>query len=381
MKRPDTQRREPAQVIALFAISLVAMLAMVGVAVDGGTLYLQRRTAQNAADAAALAGTRALLQAGMTVPLPSASLQISAEICKYVLANSFGVTPTATAYWVDTSGLPLGATPTISLPTGCSPSTSTSNSIPTGVAGVHVDVTIGPYNTYLVGIIGLRQLQAQASATAQVGLLAIPHTDITPLAGCGPDMLTNGNSPTPSVNIMATDSLGNLTNNIDTALYNSTPATDLVLQGSQMSQNENSTCPKWNGSSSAWKGQIDPSSIPGSFELPATGLPVPVATGNSNIDSIIVSMCLSIYGPGHDPTSTGPGADKCFLLVPIAVPPDPLNDAHIVTLACFSIYDGGSGTQKWRGILHQPSDCPYGIDLPTGTAGDTNNETKVLLTS
>jgi len=104
MKRPDTQRREPAQVIALFAISLVAMLAMVGVAVDGGTLYLQRRTAQNAADAAALAGTRALLQAGMTVPLPSTSLQISAEICKYVLANSFGVTPTATAYWVDTSG-------------------------------------------------------------------------------------------------------------------------------------------------------------------------------------------------------------------------------------------------------------------------------------
>ena len=375
MKRPDTQRREPAQVIALFAISLVAMLAMVGVAVDGGTLYLQRRTAQNAADAAALAGTRALLQAGMTVPLPSASLQISAEICKYVLANSFGVTPTATAYWVDTSGLRLQD---ISLPSGCSGSTS--NSIPTGVAGVHVDVTIGPYNTYLVGIIGLRQLQAQASATAQVGLLAIPHTDITPLAGCGPDMLTNGNSPTPSVNIMATDSLGNLTNNIDTALYNSTPATDLVLQGSQMSQNENSTCPKWNGSSSAWKGQIDPSSIPGSFELPATGLPVPVATGNSNIDSIIVSMCLSIYGPGHDPTSTGPGADKCFLLVPIAAPPNPLNEANIVTFACFSLYDGGSGTQKWRGILHKPSDCSYGFFPPSWTFGNTNNETEVFLT-
>ena len=65
------------------------MLAMVGVAVDGGTLYLQRRTAQNAADAAALAGTRALQQT-----TGASTIQISGEICKYALANQFGVTPT-----------------------------------------------------------------------------------------------------------------------------------------------------------------------------------------------------------------------------------------------------------------------------------------------
>src|SRR5438445_7896405 len=130
MKRPDVQRREPAQVIALFAISLVAMLAMVGVVVDGGTLYLQRRTAQNAADAAALAGARALQQA-----TTSATIQIG-EICKYVQSNSFGVTPTATAYFVNTSGSPLGAN---LLPSGCPGSTSMpTGSIPTGSSGVRV---------------------------------------------------------------------------------------------------------------------------------------------------------------------------------------------------------------------------------------------------
>src|SRR5205823_5381541 len=99
MTRRETTRREPAQVIVLFAIALIAMLAMVGVAVDGGTLYVQRRTAQNAADAAALAGARALQQA-----TASPTGAIPAEICKYILANNFGVTPTVSAYYVDVNG-------------------------------------------------------------------------------------------------------------------------------------------------------------------------------------------------------------------------------------------------------------------------------------
>jgi hypothetical protein len=366
MRRPNLKQRESAQVIALFAIGLVAMLAMVGVALDGGTLYLQRRTAQNAADAAALAGTRALQQ----TPGPS-TLQISAEICKYALANQFGVTPTVSAYFVNTSGSSLG---TITLPTNCSGSTS--NAIPTGSSGVHVDIQVGPYNTYLVGIVGVRQLQAQAAATAQVGLLAIPNPDITPLAGCGPDMLTRGNSATPFVNLMLTDNV-----NINPALYYPTATTDLVLQGSQMSQQENATCPKWNGTASAWKGQIDPSGIPGAFVIPDGGLNVPVSTGNSNIDSIISSLCVSLYGSDADPTNTGASASKCYLLVPIATPPNPTDNAHIVTLACFKIYDGGNGQEKWRGILYPPNACTYGVYLPTWTFGNLNNETRVLLTT
>ena len=43
--------------MVMFALALVGILAMVGLVIDGGYLYVQRRTAQSAADAAALAGT------------------------------------------------------------------------------------------------------------------------------------------------------------------------------------------------------------------------------------------------------------------------------------------------------------------------------------
>lgn len=44
----------------MLAIMLLALLAMLALVLDGGTLYLRRREAQNAADAGALAGARAL---------------------------------------------------------------------------------------------------------------------------------------------------------------------------------------------------------------------------------------------------------------------------------------------------------------------------------
>src|SRR5215210_5473266 len=44
------------QAMVLIALCMLALVAFVGLAVDGGSLYLQRRTAQNAADGASLAG-------------------------------------------------------------------------------------------------------------------------------------------------------------------------------------------------------------------------------------------------------------------------------------------------------------------------------------
>ena len=355
-------RREPGQVIVLFAISLVAMLAMVAVTVDGGTLYLQRRTAQNAADAAALAGTRALQQA--TVQNNST---IADAVCTYVLANSFGVTPTARAYFVVTSGTNnLGP---LALGVGCGPSPA--NWIPNGASGVHVDITIGPYNTYLAGIVGVRQLSAEASATAQVGVLSIPNPDLAPLAGCGPDMLVNGTSPDPFVNILNAD---------NRSINESLVGVDLLLQGSQMSQNENASCPKWNTNSSAWKGKIDTSGITGPLTPP---MQIPVDTGNGLIDDVISRVCESIWGvgpPSHDPQGSNAGDDVCFMLIPIAAPPNPADEANIVTLACFSLYDGRSGTNKWRGILHKATDCKYGVYPPIWTYGNGVRETQVLLT-
>ena len=370
MSRANCRHRAPAQVVALFALGLLSFLALVGVVIDGGTLYLQRRTAQNAADAAALAGTRALQQATL-----QSNGTIGDAICTYLLSNSFGVTPTATAYFVDTSGATnLGS---ISFSSGCS--ASPSSWIPNGASGVHVDVTVGPYNTYLVGIVGLRQLTAKAAATAQVGVLSIPRPDLAPVAGCGPDMLINGQSPTPFQNILNPD------NTINSTLFSPPAASpvDVILQGSQMTQNEiapqGANCPVWNGSSSAWKGKVNIGGVTGPLTPP---FPLPVDTGNGTIDTAIINACIALYGAAGDPTGQTATSSQCYLLVPIAAPPDPLNQANIVTLACFKLYDGGSGPQKWRGILVQinSNTCSFGVYPPTWTFGNTFSETQVMLT-
>ena len=56
MKRMDRPSSERGQLLAFFAIALVAIIGMVGVVIDGGTTFVQRREQQNVADAAAMAG-------------------------------------------------------------------------------------------------------------------------------------------------------------------------------------------------------------------------------------------------------------------------------------------------------------------------------------
>jgi Flp pilus assembly protein TadG len=54
-------RANDGQIIVIFALGLVAMIAMVGLVLDGGSTFAQRRGQQNAADLAALAGANDFL--------------------------------------------------------------------------------------------------------------------------------------------------------------------------------------------------------------------------------------------------------------------------------------------------------------------------------
>ena len=53
--------RERGQILVLFALSAVVMIAMVGLVLDGGDTYAQRRDEQNGADLAAMAGANAYM--------------------------------------------------------------------------------------------------------------------------------------------------------------------------------------------------------------------------------------------------------------------------------------------------------------------------------
>jgi Flp pilus assembly protein TadG len=80
------------QTTIMFALLAVPMIGMLGLAVDGGVYLYARRTAQTAADAAALAGARQVSQqraaqgevAALTTANGTGSLTPSVEDCAYV---------------------------------------------------------------------------------------------------------------------------------------------------------------------------------------------------------------------------------------------------------------------------------------------------------
>jgi Flp pilus assembly protein TadG len=66
-EHPTGERRDRGQILVLFALGLVAIIAMVGLVLDGGDTFAQRRGQQNGADFAALAGANAYMNRSGTV--------------------------------------------------------------------------------------------------------------------------------------------------------------------------------------------------------------------------------------------------------------------------------------------------------------------------
>jgi Flp pilus assembly protein TadG len=88
---------ESGQSIVIIAVAMVAIISMAALVLDGGYAYLERRRVQNAADAAALAGARALIK-------PESETTIRQAIDEYAMRN--GITNPSVnikAYFVDAS--------------------------------------------------------------------------------------------------------------------------------------------------------------------------------------------------------------------------------------------------------------------------------------
>lgn len=405
-KRTRAPQRAPAQILLFFAIGLVGMVALAGIVLDGGTAYVERRTAQNAADASALAGVRLMGNATTSTTVAD----IGTAIASYVTVNAFGHnTQLNCAYFVGTdgttalggivttsgtqcAGAPSGATTT---PTTCTTGGSTYN-IPCDASGVHVETQIGPYNTYLLGIVGQGTATIGATATAQLGSLSSIDGDLAPLAGCGSFMVQNTVSngtavgidivgpavyptpdayPTPGVTVYT---IPRLTSQI---------GMDFVLQDSQLSNSNNQppeACPNGSGNSN-WKGKIQS----GNDNTDSTALTVPgaVPVSGGNAAANVASACT---GTGQsDPASltTAPTSSTsvCRLIVPISSIPagytSVSGSAFIVGFACFDMYSGGGGT-VWRGVLLSDAQCPvYGSYSPGATFGSKNGPLKVMLSN
>ena len=99
------------QSAVFIALSILLLVAVVGLAVDGGSMYAEHRKAQNAADSGAMAATRLMLsqfEAALLDPnnngnLPGTAAQedaIRSSLEQYVAANKV-VTDTIEAYFVN----------------------------------------------------------------------------------------------------------------------------------------------------------------------------------------------------------------------------------------------------------------------------------------
>lgn len=136
----------------LLGLAFAGFLALVALAIDGGNAFVQRRRAQNAADAAALSGARRLWeirrQGGSEADLLAA---LREAIDAHGVFNVDGAPNVFEAYYVDENGNLL--TP---LPSGA---------IPADARGVQVTV-INRFDAFFAGVFGFDPLEVRALAVA-----------------------------------------------------------------------------------------------------------------------------------------------------------------------------------------------------------------------
>jgi len=104
-------RQQRGQTMILVAVSIVSLLAMAALAIDVVTLYVARTEIQGAADAAALAGAKAIADSGLTT-LPSGDVNFAAG---QTLAQSMATSAVAAVLASpnnQVAGVALAATPT-----------------------------------------------------------------------------------------------------------------------------------------------------------------------------------------------------------------------------------------------------------------------------
>jgi hypothetical protein len=173
----DRSRSERGQVLVIVALVFVGLVALAGLAIDGGNLFVQRRQAQNASDAATLAGTRLVAKAIQTcdsVDTSAVDDEIDRTINDYAEKNGISdtngvagdeVNDNVIGYYVSNDGTDLGQVGEV-------------GDLPLGTCGVRVAVSDRD-KTFFMPLIGIKEIPSSAQAMALTG-------PVTQLAAGGP---------------------------------------------------------------------------------------------------------------------------------------------------------------------------------------------------
>ncbi len=176
------RRNQRGQAIVVVAVAILAIVAGVGLVIDGGNAWAQQRMTQDGNDAAAEAGAIVLSQmyAGQTAPAAGWDDAVHQAVTGSAGKNAIDV---PTAYYADICGTLLrsdgtkatGPGDAAPVGGGVLPTNNHTNpDCPSGVVGPVAGVQIGArrtFNSFVSGAIGIGQLTASTQATAVTGLL------------------------------------------------------------------------------------------------------------------------------------------------------------------------------------------------------------------
>lgn len=175
---PFNEGEEPAhrgQVLVIVALAMIALIAMVGLVIDGGHAWGKQRQTQTGADSVALAGATVLAQnlAG-TLPKKTDG-DVGCAVSNAAAANELG---NVQAFYTDWQGT-FTANPAIEV----GPCAAGAGApVPAGAAGVKA-IGDQTFDTFLMQVIGIETATTTADATAITGTLSgCPEGPSCPLA-------------------------------------------------------------------------------------------------------------------------------------------------------------------------------------------------------
>jgi Flp pilus assembly protein TadG len=164
----DQNGAQPGQILVMFAFMLVALLGALGLSIDLGVAFSQRRTMQAAADAGAYAGARIVAKSN-----PSAPLSAGADVAAVVNANqmNMGSITSITCTYVDDAGSSMG---------------SCAGAVPSGATGVRVAVS-ETHDTLFIRVVPGGPDTVSTSASAGAGVRRVTGFSDGPFLPCAED--------------------------------------------------------------------------------------------------------------------------------------------------------------------------------------------------
>jgi Flp pilus assembly protein TadG len=292
-RTPERLHGDDGVIMVLVAVSVAALVIVAALVFDGGRAYTQRRQVQNGADAAAMAGARALDRARFS---GGAATAVDAAV-QSVAADNEATSATCTV--ITSTGGTVGP---------CSIASNVTNST---AAGVRVRLSQTRHTTF-GALAGMSAVTARTSAAAT----------IQPLAGTRSPFLLCGNGQNDGYDILNSDGT------INTA--KAVALGDIPLQASQIP-----TC----GAGSAFKGKSGTDSV--------AMAPGWVDGDNGNgFSADILDVVLNAT-----PCTTD-DFDDCDILVPVADTGTGNGNSihmHVVAWAVFHVYGDGQGNPKYWG--------------------------------